>query len=76
MELKLSVVMPVHNEVKTVRDIIRRVLEVPVTGELVIVDDFSNALRSRSKEPGSCSSKLKGFHSGSSIECQIQRENI
>ncbi len=41
MELKLSVVMPVYNEVKTVRDIIRRVLEVPVTGELVIVDDFS-----------------------------------
>ncbi len=41
MDLKLSVVMPVYNEVKTVEDIISRVLSVPVVHELIIVDDFS-----------------------------------
>ncbi len=41
MEIKLSVIMPVYNEVKTVEDIIERVLSVPVVYELIIVDDFS-----------------------------------
>jgi glycosyltransferase involved in cell wall biosynthesis len=39
--IKLSVIMPVYNEVNTVRDIIARVLSVPAVDELVIVDDFS-----------------------------------
>jgi glycosyltransferase involved in cell wall biosynthesis len=37
----LSVVMPVFNERATLEDIVRRVLESPVVGELVIVDDGS-----------------------------------
>lgn len=40
-DIKLSVIMPVYNEVKTVEDIIGRVLSVPVVYELVIVDDYS-----------------------------------
>ena len=41
---KLSIVMPVFNEVETVREIIGRVLEVqvPLEKELVIVDDGSS----------------------------------
>ena len=40
-ELKLSVVMPVFNEASTIREIVARVMEVPLEKELVIVDDFS-----------------------------------
>jgi glycosyltransferase involved in cell wall biosynthesis len=39
--MKLSVVMPVFNEEKTVREIVRRVLEVPIDKEILIVDDAS-----------------------------------
>jgi len=39
--VKLSVVMPVYNESKTVREIVRRVLEVPIEKEILIVDDGS-----------------------------------
>ena len=39
--MKLSVVMPVYNESKTIREIVRRVLEVPIEKELLIVDDGS-----------------------------------
>jgi glycosyltransferase involved in cell wall biosynthesis len=39
--VKLSVVMPVYNESKTIREIVRRVLEVPIDKELLIVDDGS-----------------------------------
>jgi glycosyltransferase involved in cell wall biosynthesis len=37
----LSVVMPCYNEVATVRDCVKRVLESPYTAELLIVDDGS-----------------------------------
>jgi glycosyltransferase involved in cell wall biosynthesis len=37
----LSVIIPVYNECGTIRDIIRRVSEVPVEKELIIVDDCS-----------------------------------
>jgi glycosyltransferase involved in cell wall biosynthesis len=37
----LSVIMPVFNEKDTIREIIRRVLESPVVGEIVIIDDGS-----------------------------------
>ena len=37
----LSVVMPVYNERATIREIIRRVLAVPVRTELIVVDDGS-----------------------------------
>jgi glycosyltransferase involved in cell wall biosynthesis len=39
--VKLSVVMPVFNETKTIREIVRRVLDVPIDKELLIVDDGS-----------------------------------
>ena len=38
---KLSVVIPVFNEKQWVREIFRRVLEVPIPKEIVVVDDFS-----------------------------------
>jgi glycosyltransferase involved in cell wall biosynthesis len=39
--MKLSVMMPVYNERATIREIIRRVMEMPLDKELIIVDDFS-----------------------------------
>jgi glycosyltransferase involved in cell wall biosynthesis len=39
--VRLSVVMPVYNEAKTIREIVRRVLDVPIEKELLIVDDGS-----------------------------------
>ncbi len=39
--MKLSVLMPVYNEQKTIQSMIERVLAVPVEKELIIVDDFS-----------------------------------
>ena len=40
--MKLSVLMPVHNEVRTVADITERVLAVPLDQEVVVVDDGSS----------------------------------
>ena len=40
--MKLSVVMPVYNEAKTIREIVRRVGEVPIEKEILIVDDGSS----------------------------------
>lgn len=39
--MKLSVVIPVYNEAKTIREIIKRVEEVDLDKELLIVDDYS-----------------------------------
>ncbi len=39
--MKLSVVIPVYNESKTIREIVRRVQEVPIEKEILIVDDGS-----------------------------------
>lgn len=39
--MKLSVVMPVYNERATLREVIRRVLDVPLDIELICVDDGS-----------------------------------
>jgi len=39
--LKLSVIVPVYNEIGTIREIIRRIEEVPIDKEILIVDDFS-----------------------------------
>ncbi len=38
----LSVVIPVYNEERTVREIVRRVWAVPIRKEIIIVDDFSS----------------------------------
>jgi glycosyltransferase involved in cell wall biosynthesis len=40
--VKLSVVIPAYNEAKTIREIVRRVQEVPVEKEILIVDDGSS----------------------------------
>lgn len=39
--MKLSVVMPVYNEIGTIEEIIRRVKAVDIDKEIVIVDDYS-----------------------------------
>jgi glycosyltransferase involved in cell wall biosynthesis len=39
--VKLSVVIPAYNETKTIREIVRRVIEVPIEKEILIVDDGS-----------------------------------
>lgn len=38
---KLSVVIPVYNELQWIREVVRRVQEVPIPKELVIIDDCS-----------------------------------
>ncbi len=39
--MKLSVVIPAYNETKTIREIVRRVIAVPIEKEILIVDDGS-----------------------------------
>ena len=41
MLMKLSVVMPVYNEIHTIHEIIHRVQQVQIDKELIIVDDAS-----------------------------------
>ena len=55
--MKISVVMPVYNEVKTVRELIKRVEEVDLEKEIIIVDDCStdgtrNILKGVERNPG------------------------
>jgi glycosyltransferase involved in cell wall biosynthesis len=38
---KLSVVIPVYNEAKWIREILRRVRAVPIPKEIIVVDDYS-----------------------------------
>src|SRR5438105_12027154 len=38
---KLSVVIPVYNEKRWIRELVRRVEEVPITKEIILVDDCS-----------------------------------
>ena len=40
-DFRLSVVIPVYNELKWIREIVRRVQEVPIPKELILIDDFS-----------------------------------
>src|SRR6516225_2791373 len=40
-DFKLSVVIPVYNEERWVREVVRRVQEVPIPKEIVIVEDCS-----------------------------------
>ena len=39
--MKISVVMPVYNEVQTIKEIVARVQEVELEKEIIIVDDYS-----------------------------------
>jgi glycosyltransferase involved in cell wall biosynthesis len=41
-DLVLSVVIPCYNEKKTIHEILRRVRAVPITTEIIVVDDCSN----------------------------------
>lgn len=41
-QLKLSVIMPVHNEVHTIREALRQVQAVDLGKEIIIVDDYSS----------------------------------
>ncbi len=56
-ELKLSVLIPVYNEVETLQQVIDRVREVPLSTQIIIVDDFSTdgtrALLKRMEAEGS-----------------------
>ena len=38
----LSVIIPVYNEVTTIEEILKRVAEVPLKKEIIVVDDFSS----------------------------------
>lgn len=40
--MRLSIIMPIFNEAKTISEIISRVRSVPLSHELVLVDDFSS----------------------------------
>lgn len=55
--MKLSVIIPVHNEITTIAELIHRVESVPVDKEIIVVDDKSNDgtteyLRKRKQSPG------------------------
>ena len=41
LDMKLSVIIPVYNEAKTILEIIKRVKEVPFEKEIIVVDDGS-----------------------------------
>lgn len=41
-EVKISVLMPVYNEIKTIEDVLKLVRSVDLDKEIIIVDDFSN----------------------------------
>ena len=40
-DFKLSVIIPVYNEIATISEIVSRVLQIPINKEVIIVDDFS-----------------------------------
>src|SRR3954470_18489131 len=40
--LKLSVIIPVYNEERWIREVVRRVQAVPIPKEIIIVDDCSS----------------------------------
>jgi glycosyltransferase involved in cell wall biosynthesis len=39
--MKLSIIIPVYNEVNTIQELFKRVESVPLNKEIIIVDDFS-----------------------------------
>ena len=40
--ITLTIIIPVYNEVKTVKTILKRVLNLKIKKQVIIVDDFSN----------------------------------
>ena len=66
---KLSVVMPVYNEMETIHEILRRVAAVKIDKEIVIIDDFSTdgtreVLRQLETGLGHTSSEAPGRDAG------------
>jgi glycosyltransferase involved in cell wall biosynthesis len=62
-DFKLSVVIPVYNEERWVREVIRRVQEVPIPKEIVIVEDCStDNTRTILKEIEAESSNVRVFY--------------
>jgi glycosyltransferase involved in cell wall biosynthesis len=60
--LKLSVIVPVYNEKKTIEEILRRVAAVQIDKEIILVDDFSNdGTREILKKLGSDLDQIKVF---------------
>jgi len=55
----VSVAMPVHNERRTIREIIRRIKAVPREKEIIIVDDFSNDGTRRILNEYSCDPEIR-----------------
>ena len=39
--MKLSVIIPAYNEKNTILEVIKRVKDVPINKEVIVVDDFS-----------------------------------
>jgi hypothetical protein len=56
---KLSVVIPVYNEKKSLLEIIQRVQSVPIEKEIILVDDFSTDGTRSSARPGE--TRVQGF---------------
>ena len=40
--IKLTVIIPVYNEIKTIEKLIAKILEIDLTKQIIIVDDGSN----------------------------------
>ncbi|OGL47432.1 MAG: glycosyl transferase [Candidatus Schekmanbacteria bacterium RBG_16_38_10] len=65
--MKLSVVIPVYNEAHTIRQIIKRVEDVDLDKELIIVDDYST---------DGTRDILKGLNGSSNIRIIYHEENM
>ena len=39
---KISVIIPVYNEIKTIEKLIAKILEIDLTKQIIVVDDGSN----------------------------------
>src|SRR6185437_16507617 len=68
-EFKLSVVIPVYNEERWIREVLRRVQQVPINKEMIIVDDCStdntrNILRELQHEHPNLRLFLQPFNQG------------
>src|SRR5262245_35873461 len=62
-DFKLSVVIPVFNEIQWIREIVRRVQEVPIPKELILIDDCStDGTRAILKEMESVSNIRVVYH--------------
>lgn len=69
--MKLSVVIPIYNEVRTLRELVRRVAAVQISKEIILVDDGSTdgtreVLRQLQKDNG------KGLLSESNSPCELR----